>query len=92
MQARPPLHEETHCMRARPPIGGALVDVAVHGEVVQPAPNHEGLAMQAASLQVLHDFHEDPQPGQQTDRWVTKSKLATKIEIERRCVCLAWAH
>ena len=47
-------------MRARPPIGGALVDVAVHGEVVQPAPNHEGLAMQAASLQVLHDFHEDP--------------------------------
>ena len=71
---------------------GALVDVAIHLEVVQPAPNHEGLAMHAPLHQVLHGFHEDVQPGKQTDRWVTKSKLATKIETELRCACPAWAH
>ena len=71
---------------------GALVDVAIHLEVVQPAPNHEGLAMHAPLHQILHGFHEDVQPGQQTDRWVTKSKLATKIEIELRFACPAWAH
>ena len=73
-------------------MSGVLVDVAIHLEVVQPAPNHEGLAMHAPLHQVLHGFHEDVQPGQQTDRWVTKSKLATKIEIELWCACPAWAH
>ena len=92
MQARPPMHEETHGMRARPPIVGARIGVANHRELVQPAPNHEGLAMHAPLHQVLHGFHEDVQPGQQTDRWVTKRKLATKIAIELRCACPAWAH
>ncbi len=64
--------------------------MAIHAEFVQPAPKHEGLAMQAPIHQVLHDFHEDSHPGQQTDRWVTKSKLATKIEIELRCASPAW--
>ena len=71
---------------------GARVDVAIHLEVVQSAQNHEGLAMHAPLHRVLHGFHEDVQPGQQTDRWVTESKLATKIEIELRCAYSAWAH
>ena len=79
-------------MRARPPMGGFLVGVAMHLEPVQPAPNHEGLAMHAPVHQVHYGLHEDVQPGQQTDRWVTKSKLATKIAIELRCACPAWAH
>ena len=79
-------------MRARPPIVGARIGVANHRELVQPAPNHEGLAMHLPPLQVHHDCREDVQPGQQTDRWVTKSKLATKIAIELRCACPAWAH
>ena len=68
---------------------GALVDVALYLEVAQPAPNHEGLVMHVPLHQILHGFHEDVQPGQQTDRWVTKSKLATNIEIELRCACPA---
>lgn len=79
-------------MRARPPMIGARVDVTIHLNLVQPAPNREGLAMHFAVHQARHGFDEDVQPGQQTDRWVTKSKLATKIAIELRCACPAWAH
>ena len=80
MQVMPPLHdEETRCMRARPPMVGGRVGVAMKRQLVQPAPNHEGLAMHAPVHQVHHALHEDLQPGQQTDRWVTKSKLVTKV-------------
>ena len=67
-------------MRARPPMVGARVGVAMQRELVQPAPNHEGLAMHATVHQVHHGFDEDVQPGQETNCWVTKTKLA------------AWAH
>ena len=75
-------------MQAKPPLVGALVVVGRHRKLVQPAPNHEVLAMHASLLlQVLHDFGEDAQPGQHTDRRVATSKLATKM-FEIVCACL----